>query len=87
MPQRSAQPESAWIQVLAPVSPSRKRLWVLSLILAGWICFLVAMFFLTGASRPCGADSARQAYGVVGGPSMIGSLCDEYICATFNRAI
>lgn len=47
MPQRPAQPESSWIQLVAPVNPSRKRLWVLSVLLAGWICFMLAMFCLT----------------------------------------
>lgn len=87
MPQRHSQPEAAWIQLLVPANPSRKRLWVMSLLLAGWVCFLLAMYFLTVARHPAGADSPRQGYGCAGGPSMIRSLCDESTCATFNRAI
>jgi hypothetical protein len=87
MPHRHVQSEAAWVRLFVPVSPSRARLWVLGLLLAGWICSLLAMYCLTVAHRPAGGDSPRQGYGVAGGASMIAALCDESICATFFPAI
>lgn len=87
MPHRPPQSEAAWVQLLVPLTPSRTRFWVLALLLAGWISFLLVMYFLTVAHRSTRGDFPRQGYGSVGRPSMIAALCDESTCATFFRAI
>ncbi len=51
-PQKTSDP--AWIRLLAPAKPSHKRFRILSLILAAWICFLLAMYFLTITHPPTG---------------------------------
>ena len=55
MPHRHPQShpsQAAWVQLLVPLGPSRPRLWALGLLLAAWIAFLLAMYFLTIAPHP-----------------------------------